>query len=234
LSKNDTYVSIKLTYRLNMDRISGIDPGLALLLERAPGEVIDYGFVMDCLKTYKYERGKLHDLLKSGALIRVKKGIYIFGPKIAKRPYAPEVVANMIYGPSYVSLEWACQYYRLIPERVTTITSVTIKRSKEFHTPLGLFTYDHQSLDVFSAGSTYVKFSETAQALIATKEKALVDLLVMRRGLFKSMKHFRETLFDDLRVEEEDIADLNQGQLKELYKARPHSAIKFLMECLNE
>ncbi len=115
-----------------MQRISGIDPGLALLLERAPGEIIDYGFVMDCLKGYKHERVKLHNLLRSGALIRVKKGIYIFGPKVARKPYAPETVANMLFGPSYVSLEWACQYYRLIPERVTTVTSVTTKRSKEF------------------------------------------------------------------------------------------------------
>lgn len=216
-----------------MKRLSGLDPGLALLLEKAPGEVIDYGFVMDCLKEYKHERVKLHSLLKSGALIRIKKGLYIFGPKVAKRPYAPENVANMIFGPSYVSLEWACQYYRLIPERVTTVTSVTIKRSKQFQTPIGLYTYDHQPLELFAVGGTIIQCSETSQALIATKEKALIDLLMMRRGRFTSMKHFKETLFDDLRVEETDVAALNHEHIKEIYEAKIHSAIKYLVELLN-
>lgn len=80
--------------------VSGLDPGLAVLLEKAPGAVFDYGFVMDCLKAYKNKRVKLNQLLKNGALIRIKKGIYIFGPKVAKQPYSPEIVANMLFGPS--------------------------------------------------------------------------------------------------------------------------------------
>src|SRR3990167_5668562 len=123
-----------------MSRSLGIDAGLAILLSRAPHEELDYGFVMDCLSSYKNPRVKLNHLLKIEALIRVKKGIYIFGKRFARQPYSSEVLANMIYGPSYVSLEWACQYYRLIPEKVTTVTSITTRRSKQFQTPLGLFT----------------------------------------------------------------------------------------------
>jgi hypothetical protein len=41
----------------------GIDPALAVLLEKAPGEELDYGFVMECLKTYKNPRVKLNHLL---------------------------------------------------------------------------------------------------------------------------------------------------------------------------
>jgi hypothetical protein len=76
-----------------------------------------------------------------------------------------------------------------------------------------------------------VQYSDRQTALVATKEKALVDLLVVRRGCFSSKKRFRETLFDDLRVEEEDLADLNHDILKEIYQARPHSAVQYLMEC---
>src|SRR6266404_6285360 len=107
-----------------MRRSLGIDAGLAILLNKSPYEELDYGFVMDCLKDYKNPRVKLNHLLKIGALVRVKKGIYIFGKNFARQPYSQEVLANMIYGPSYVSLEWACQYYRLIPEKVTTVTSI--------------------------------------------------------------------------------------------------------------
>lgn len=214
-----------------MERIPGIDTGLAILLDKSPGEIVDYGFVMDCLRSYKNPRVKLNHLLKIEALIRVKKGIYIFGKNFARKPYSLQILANMIYGPSYVSLEWACQYYRLIPERVTTVTSTTTKRSKQFQTPVGLFTYDHLPNDVFSVGVTLAKVSDKQQALIATKEKALADLLVLRRGSFSSKKHFEETLFEDLRIEEEDLASLNLEVLKEIYQARPHSAIKYLIQC---
>lgn len=216
-----------------MDRFLGIDPALAILLDKAPSQELDYGFVMDCLKEYKNPRIKLNHLLKIKALIRVKKGIYIFGEKLAKQPYSSEVLANMIYGPSYVSLEWACQYYRLIPEKVTTVTSVTTKRPRQYQTPIGLFTYDYLPPQVFPIGVTLVKFSDKQQALIATKEKALSDLLILRRGSFKSKKHFKETLLEDLRIEDEDLQSLDIKLLNEIYLARPHSAIKYLIQYRN-
>lgn len=217
-----------LTYRLNVNR-SGIDPGLAILLDKAPSEELDYGFVMECLSQYKNPRIKLNHLLKIKALVRVKKGLYIFGKQFARRPYSSEVLANMIYGPSYISLEWACQYYRLIPEKVTTVTSVTTRRSKHFKTQLGLFTYDHLPVTGFSIGVSLIQFSEKQQALMATKEKALADLLVLRRGRFASMKHFKETLFEDLRLEEEDLKNLDLDVLKAIQAARSHSAIDYLI-----
>ncbi|MBM3191947.1 MAG: hypothetical protein FJZ63_04785 [Chlamydiae bacterium] len=210
--------------------MKGIDEGMVLLREKAPHEELDYGFVMDCLKGYKNPRVKLHHLLKIGGLIRVKKGIYVFGKHFARQPYSLEVLASLIYGPSYISLEWACQYYRWIPERVTTVTSVTIKRSKEFSTPLGLFTYDHLPQSLFSIGVILQKVSGGREVLMATKEKALTDLLLLRRGAFTSKKQFKETLFEDLRVEEDDIASLDRELLKSLYRAHPHSAIHYLIE----
>jgi hypothetical protein len=216
-----------------MDRNLGIDVGLAILLRRAPSEELDYGFVMDCLKSYKNPRVKLNHLLKIKALIRVKKGIYIFGSHFARTPYSLEVLANMIYGPSYISLEWACQYYRLIPEKVTTVTSVTTQRSREFQTPVGLFTYSHVPKQLYSVGMTQIAFSDKQHALIAMQEKALVDLLVLRRGAFSSKKHFKETLFEDLRVEEEDLDRLDLEQLKAIYQAQPSSAVRYLIQCRN-
>lgn len=212
----------------------GIDLGLALLLDRAPGEELDYGFVMECLSDYKNPRVKLNYLLKIEALIRVKKGIYVFGKKFARQPYSPEVLANIIYGPSYVSLEWACQYYRLIPEKVTTVTSVTTQRSRHYETPLGLFTYDHVPASAFPVGVALIKISDKRQALIATKEKALADLLILRRGSFSSKKHFKEILFEDLRIEEEDVESMNLKLLKMIYQARPHKAIHYLIQYRNQ
>ena len=215
-----------------MNKQLGIDPGLAILLQKAPSEELEYQFVMDCLKQYRNPRVKLHHLLKINALIRVKKGIYVFGKNFARRPYCSEILANMIYGPSYVSLEWACQYWRLIPERVSIVTSVSPKRSKQFATPIGTFSYDHLPLAAYSTGFTYVRFSDRQQALVATKEKALIDLLVLRRGYFGSTKHLMETLFEDLRVEDNDLYGLDLKLIEEIHENHPHSATKHLIQCI--
>jgi len=70
-------------------------------------------------------RDKISDLLKKGTIIRVKKGLYVFGEDNRKKPYSKEILANLIYGPSYISLDYALQYHGLIPERVEAVTSVT-------------------------------------------------------------------------------------------------------------
>ena len=57
----------------------GLDPALLKLKQRAQGNELTYGFVMDCLSDYSSPRAKLTRLLESEALIRVKKGLYIFG-----------------------------------------------------------------------------------------------------------------------------------------------------------
>lgn len=211
------------------DDRKGIDPALANLLKKAPSEELDYGFVMDCLKEYANPRIKLHHLLKIEALIKVKKGLYVFSQTFRRKPYCSEVLANMIYGPSYVSLEWACQYWRLIPEKVTIVTNVTSKRSKAFKTPVGTFSYEHLPLAGFAVGMTRVQFSGNQLALIATREKALIDLLILRRGSIRSLKQMQEILFEDLRIEESDLVNLDFKQIEEIGQAYPHSAIHHLL-----
>src|SRR5205085_9208942 len=103
----------------------------------AQREEIDYQFLLSLLLEYARPREKISAWLKSGELIRVKKGLYIFGPQVAQGPYSPEVLANLIYGPSAISLNYALSFYGLIPERVTTITSITNKRNKQFSTAVG-------------------------------------------------------------------------------------------------
>jgi len=70
--------------------------------------------------------------LRDKCLIRVKKGLYIFGPKIAIRPYSKEVLANLIYRPSALSFEYALSLYGMIPERLEVISSLTPQRDMSF------------------------------------------------------------------------------------------------------
>jgi hypothetical protein len=158
----------------------------------------------------------------------------VLGQSFARLPYPKEVIANVIYGPSYVSLEWACQYYGLIPERVEMVTSVTTCRSKVFHTPLGPFTYTHPHPDLYPVEITQADFGNQHKALIATKEKALADLLVLRRRRCKSLKHMQEILFEDFRVESEDLVKLDLEKLQRIQAAKSHSGIRFLIAAIQK
>ena len=101
----------------------------------------------------------------------------------------------MIYGPSYVSLERALQIYGLTLEYVAMITSVTAKASHEFKTPLGQFSYANCHPNSYSVGVTVRSFSPHENPLIiATPEKALDDMLMIRRGKVVSMHQMEQIL----------------------------------------
>ena len=74
------------------------------LRQAAGREEIDYAFLLSQLREYREPRKKIQAWLENGDLIRVKKGLYIFGPKVTRRPFCQEWLANLIYGPSAISL----------------------------------------------------------------------------------------------------------------------------------
>src|SRR4030066_379589 len=107
--------------------------------DNIPAEIFDYQTLIEALKGLAYPRNRISDLLRQGIIIRIKKGLYVFGDKSRRDPYSKELLANLVYGPSYVSLDFALAYHGLIPERVEAQTSVTPIRSRRFATPVGLF-----------------------------------------------------------------------------------------------
>jgi hypothetical protein len=215
-----------------MNRSEGADPAIKILRKRTETNDLEYRFVMESLAKWANPRAKLTRLLEAGALIRVTKGLYIFAPLFRKTPLSLPMIANKIYGPSYVSLEWALAYYGLIPEGVVEVTSVTIKSSKIYKTPLGCFSYAHLHPKAYSLGITLVQQGNQGMALLATAEKALTDELVLRRGKVQSQKVIKEILLEDLRIEEKDLTKLKVDQIRAIYDAHPHSAIQHLITFL--
>ncbi|MBA3722610.1 MAG: hypothetical protein H0W88_09445 [Parachlamydiaceae bacterium] len=215
-----------------MSKIEGIDSAMAFIQDRSLVNSIDYQFVMDCLKDFRSPRSKLSHLLHSNALIRVKKGLYLLGHRFKHTPYCFEMLANLIYGPSYVSLERALQIYGMIPEHVENITSVTKKGSKDFRTPVGTFIYAHCHKNSYSIGITTKQFSEYENPLIATPEKAITDMLTIRRGKITSMHQVELILIEDLRIEEDDLTALDLNLIRSIRDAYPHSSVYFLEKWL--
>jgi hypothetical protein len=173
-------------------------------------EEFDYQTLLDMLGNYAHPRDKISDLMRKGMIVRVKKGLYVLGEGYRRRPYSRRLLANLIYGPSYISLESALAYYGLIPERVEAVTSVTTGRSRRFDTPIGLFIYREISLPAFRIGMTRVDRKGEPAFLIATEEKALCDKIYQDRGTgLKSLKQMKNYLFDDLRIDPSGLERLN-------------------------
>ena len=156
------------------------------------------------LTDYKSVNTKIHALEKEGELIRLKKGLYVVSPKVTGQELLPELIANHLYGPSYVSMESALRYYGLIPERVYAVRSMTVKHNREFKNDVGLFTYREVADEYFAVGVTQSKTD--APFLIALPEKALCDTIIYTAGLtLRSAKAMEEYLTDDLRFELEAL-----------------------------
>ena len=92
------------------------------LREQIGREEFDYPALMGALSQYANPRDKVTSLLRRGTIVRVKKGLYVFGEAYRRRPYSRELLANLIYGPSFVSLDYALAFHGLISERVEVIT----------------------------------------------------------------------------------------------------------------
>ncbi|MBM4332440.1 MAG: nucleotidyl transferase AbiEii/AbiGii toxin family protein [Deltaproteobacteria bacterium] len=60
------------------------------------GEEFDYQALLDGLREYERPRDKITSLLRQGAIILVKKGIYVFGERYARRPYSREFLLRPI------------------------------------------------------------------------------------------------------------------------------------------
>ena len=172
------------------------------------GEVFDYSQLMLALSQYRKPRDTVSTLLKRGHIIRVRKGLYVFGPIWRRTPLALEPLANLVYGPSAISLDYALNWYSLIPERVITITSTTTGRSREFLTPVGHFSYTQLSGNRFSVGLIRHN-SPGGSFLMANPLKALADK-VWTDSRFKptSTASYSDYLFADLRIDEDTLAPL--------------------------
>ena len=173
----------------------------------------DYPFLLSILKEYRRPREKIGLMISSGQILRLKKGLYALSPGLGG-VINVNVLANVIFGPSYVSLDSALSYWGIIPERVTETTSMTTKRNRSFFTPAGDFSYHHVASAAFIPGVVR-QGEDSAGFLIASREKALCDKIARASGI-SSVKDVGVFLLQDLRIEEDQLSSFETGLLKEI------------------
>lgn len=200
---------------------------------------IEYNSIGNMLFAYKSPKDKVSKLERSGQLVRLKKGLYVVSSEVSNQSLSNELIANHLYGPSYISLESALSYHGLIPERVYGISSVTFKRKKSFLTSMGKFDYFTIPEKYFPIGISQIVVENKYAFLIASPEKAICDLIVTRPGIrFQSIKAVREFMIQDLRIDFEahqkwDVSIVNECVQHGYKKVELNLLSKFLENELN-
>lgn len=122
--------------------------------------------------------------------------------RILDRPWTlheRQAVANMIYAPSYISLESALSHYGFIPEGVFHLTSITSRHTRSFE--LDGITHSYRSVRpswffgyaILEQGGVPVRMAEP--------EKALLDMLHLNPALLAPED------FDGLRLDPTGIKE---------------------------
>ncbi len=167
---------------------------------------VQTGAIAACFDYLASPSEKIRTLEKDGQLIRLKRGLYVVSSEVSGMPINACLCANHIYGPSYVSQQWALRWYGLIPERVYTMTSATTKRTRMFENSLGRFTYEQVKPDYFAIGVNSVE-EDGVTFMMASREKALCDLILHDTYLpQQSVKGLWRYLEEDIRFDVDELA----------------------------
>lgn len=145
-------------------------------------------------------RNQLRRWQDKGLIFKLKRGMYLLNANDRKINPSRQFIANQLYMPSYVSLEYALNFYDLIPERVSEVTSVTTKKTIRFVNDLGIFTYQHIKSKAFR-GFKMTKDEMGLTFFIAEPEKAVIDFLylnfdkikISNKDVFESSYRFQNT-----------------------------------------
>jgi len=200
---------------------------------RGENMLITNNMLKNSLKDYSNINNKICREVKDKKLYRIVNGLYD-----TNGDTSAYLLASSIYGPSYISFEYALSYYGLIPERVNAVTCATFnkKKRKIYNNHFGSFSYE----DVPSRAFPYeiiLKQEGNYSFIMATAEKALCDKLYSLKPL-NNLKNMQIMLFDDLRIDEEEFYNLDVSKiekLSELYHSTNVSLLaKFLRRNKNE
>jgi hypothetical protein len=172
-----------------------------------PQVPLEYDVLLVANSHYASPKDRIARAVKNGDVLRIRHGLYYPSSNVASiNQESRWLIANQLYGPSYVSCQALLASYGIIPEAVPTITSCCIHRARCIDTTLGEFSYSKVPRSYFSVG---LQITAT-NAIAASPAKALCDMIAGKRsGRIQSKKALMEFLIQDLRV---DMGALDAAQ----------------------
>lgn len=154
--------------------------------------------------------GLVKRAIASGDITRICRGLYVLSKRHQRNGIDLFELAQTIYGPSYISLESALSYHGWIPEGVQTTTSISQNRSREFRTPLCVFSYSR--MPKFNYIGVKRISSGRSLFLMADPAKAFVDMVFVLKKDWEGAT----PLLSSLRIEREDLKKINKEILNQL------------------
>lgn len=175
-------------------------------LQKIGSVPFDLNVLQSLFPDCKHITDKALRLEADGRIVRLKRGLYI--AMNDSENLSRELIANQLYGPSYVSMSWALRYHGLIPERIHLVQSITTKHSRNFSNSIGNFHYQNCPADYFPLGIK-MEGNGNVRFLIASPEKALCDYINYNKMTLRFMKDVGVFLEEDLRLDMDILGDLN-------------------------
>ena len=194
---------------------------------RGENMIITYDMAKYKLNNYSNKNNKISREIKKGKLFKIITGLYETNPNTPGY-----LLASSIYGPSYISFDFALSYYGLIPERVSTITCATFnkKKRKQYNTKFGVFTYKDVPSSAYPE-EILLKQENNYSYQIATKEKALCDKLYSLKPL-KNISNLENMLFNDLRIDIDEFKKINIKKIEKLSNLYHSTNVTLLLKYL--
>lgn len=129
---------------------------------------------------------------EQGKIIKLRNGVYLL--EEYKNFIHNFLIANLLYYPSYVSLESALYEYGFIPDVTQSITSVTSKKTLVMDVMNVRYDYKKIKKDCFIGyfPSKYLGYD----VLMAEPEKAVVDFLYFNKFRLKNDDQINELRFN--------------------------------------
>jgi len=155
---------------------------------------------------------------KKGYIKKVEKGVYLL--TIEENNIDPIALAGKIYSPSYLSLEFALNYYGIIPDIPWTYTSVSTKKTKHFSNQFGNFSYQKIKNNLFTGYKSVTNGKLSFN--LATPEKALMDFIYLNKSRLIPEHNF----WQEMRINEEfRFSKKNLDFFKKLFHDKKVSAL---------
>lgn len=174
----------------------------------------------------KYLRRQISEWKKKKWLIELRRGMYVINDVYFTEKISPLYIANKIYNPSYVSLEYALYEYEIIPETVNAMTSVTSRKTAKFENKFGRFNYSKIKNNLFFG---YKIITHNRQNIFyATKEKALLDFIYI------NIKLFKETFDDFYNCRFQNLNNLHWNKLNKYLRIFNNKKLTRIINLLKE
>lgn len=149
------------------------------------------------LKDKKTATVYINNWLKSWKIHRIARWTYIFDSKLKELTFSNKInsfkefiATNLVYTPSYISLDYVLFENAVLIENVYNITCVSTKKTAQFNYNVWTFTYKSIKKDFFDGYNIIRKDWFTIYK--ASLEKALFDWFYFKRWIIWSNDYFKE------------------------------------------